>query len=103
MIILPTLVIGFTLGLLVLLIWGIYRKRIPKLETGIQIVVSVIASVSGFSYILIGIMNFLNSYLDFVPMVEISIQEALGVIMFSGLVFLLVGLDQLKKYLKRKK
>lgn len=103
MIIVPTLVIGFIIGLIILTVWSFKRKKIPSIETGIQLVVASISSISGLTYILSGIMNFLNGWFKFIPKINISLQEALGVIMFSGLVFLLVGLDQVKKYWKRKK
>ncbi|MBU0757713.1 MAG: hypothetical protein KKF44_06600 [Nanoarchaeota archaeon] len=99
----PVLFIGFIIGLMILITWGIRRKRIPKTETGLQIVVSTISVVSGLSYILTGILNFLNNWINWIPKIEIPLEEALGILMVAGLGFLLIGLHELKRNFSRKR
>ena len=99
----PTIILGCVVGLIVVIFWSIKKKRFPTFFTGVKIIVSTLGICGGLAYFGAGLFNYLNSLWNVIPIIEISDEEFLGVIMLAGVILILLGIDAFLKAWRLKK
>ena len=99
----PTIIVSAIIGLAISAIWWYKRKRKPQMIFVLVIILSIWSFLIGLSYIYFSAINYLTKYFDVLTPYQLNIspQEIISTASIVGVIFIMVGIDQLIKNWKK--